>query len=139
MARIGGEHDGTAARRDAHRLQTHGVAADQMYRESRGKLDIAFVEAHTPGVHAAHHPDHILHLIGAAKALVRHVPAGGVAHLQILEVQRRVREKVEVADVVVVQMGDHHILHQLGIAPKRAEPLRRAPDVITTSLRRHRG
>ena len=50
-----------------------------------------------------------------------HVAAGGIGHLAVLEVEGRARKDLEVADVVVVQMGDDHVLDLAGIDPDRRE------------------
>ena len=75
------------------------------------EVRIAVVEAHPVAVHGAHHADHVFHFVGAAEAVVRHVPAGRVAHLEILQMQRRIRKEIEIADVVIVQMRDDYVLH----------------------------
>src|SRR5260221_5088522 len=86
------------------------VPADEMHRDAGMQLRVAVVKAHAPGVRAPHHSHHVLHVVGAAELRLGHVAAGGVAHLEILQMQRRRRKKIEVADMVVMQMGDYYVL-----------------------------
>ncbi len=50
---------------------------------------------------------------GAAKERLAHVPSRGVLHLQLLEMEGRRREELEVADVIVVQVRDDDVAYFL--------------------------
>jgi hypothetical protein len=52
--------------------------------------------------------------------------------------QRRRGKEIEVADVVVMQMGDHDIGDFFCLRPQHSQPLCRTPDVLAAALRRHR-
>src|SRR6185436_8448323 len=100
-----------ASRRHSHHLQPQGVAADQVQRYARRELGVAVVKAHAAGVHAAHHADHVLDLEGAAEFRLRHVAAGGVAHLEVLQVESGRGKQLEIADVVVMQVSDDNVFY----------------------------
>jgi len=46
---------------------------------------------------------------GVAHGGVAHAAAGGVFHLGVLQVEARIGKLVDVAGMVVVQMGQHHV------------------------------
>ena len=56
---------------------------------------------------------------------MRHVAPGGVRHLAILQVEARLWEEIEIADVVVVQMGDDDVLHRCRIHAEQPQAFRR--------------
>jgi hypothetical protein len=65
------------------------------------------------------------------------VPAGRVVHLKVLQVQGRRREEIEIADMVVVQMRNHHVLDRARIAAEKSQSLGRTTNVIPLSLGGH--
>ncbi len=113
------------------------MPADQVQRDAGKELGVAAMEAHAAGVDAAHHAHHVFHLESAAEAVVAHVAAGRVRHLELLHVQQGRREKIEVADVVVVQVRDHHVLHLRRVHAEQPQPLGRAAQVVPRALERH--
>ena len=46
---------------------------------------------------------------------VAHAAPGRVAHLAVLQMEPRVGEAIEIAGVVVVQMGDDDVLDRVGL------------------------
>ena len=53
-------------------------------------------------------------------ARFQHVPPGGKGHFTILQVKIRFRELVEIADVVVMKVGDDHVLDGFGVDADKA-------------------
>ncbi len=91
------------------------MPADAVQREARRELRVAVVKAHASLVHFAHHGGHLVHLVGVAEEALSHVATGRVSHLLVLQMEARRGKKAEVADVVVVQMRDDHVLHFLRV------------------------
>ena len=80
--------------------------------------------------------DDVLDVEGAPVRGLRHVPTGGEAHLVVLQVVGGGREELEVADVVVVQVRDDHVLHRLRFGPQEPQAFGRAADVVAAALQR---
>src|SRR5690349_8286927 len=108
-----------------------------MERYSGPRFGIAFVEAHAAFVDPPHHARDVLGFEGAAKALVAHVPPGGVAELALLDMERGGREKLEVADVIVVQVGNHHVAYASRVDAEEAQGLGRTAQVVAAALCGH--
>ena len=70
---------------------------------------------------------------------IAHVLAGGVGHLALLQVEARVRELVEVADVIVVHVGEDHVAHGAGIDAEQGQALGRAAQESALALLGHLG
>src|SRR5258706_7473117 len=111
VRRVRGEHDPADPGVHAHGLQSPGVPADPVQREAGRELGVAVVKAHPPLVHLAHHRGHLVRLVGVVEEALSHVAAGRVGHLLVLQMEGRGGKKAEVADVVVVQVRDDHVLH----------------------------
>src|SRR5687768_4689197 len=109
-----------------------------MQRDARRQLCVTVVELHAPVVDAPHHANYVLRLERAAEALVAHVAPGGIAHLELLQVEAGARKQLEVADVVVVQVRDDHVLQAGGVDVQQAQPFGGAAQVIAAALQRHR-
>src|SRR5207302_10146591 len=71
----------------------------------------------------ADQPDHILDGVALAKDALRHVASGGVCHLLILDMESGAREERDIADMVVVEMGQDDVLDLGGIDADEAQPL----------------
>jgi len=97
------------------------VAAEVVQRHAGGELVGALVEHHALAVDQAHHADHLLDLEAVRQVVVAHVAAGGELHLGVLQVEARLRELVEGADVVVVQVRDDHVAHLGGVDVEQAQ------------------
>src|ERR1700743_2203524 len=65
-----------------------------------------------------------------------HEAAGGVAHLTLLKVEARLREQVEIAGVVIMQMGDDDVTNSVRADAKARQSLRRVELDLAVS---HRG
>ena len=72
-------------------------------------------------------PDHVLDLERVREMRVSHMAAGRVVELRLLQVELRGRKPVIGADVVIMHVGQDHVLHRLRIDPdERQRPGRAA-------------
>jgi hypothetical protein len=94
----------------AYGLKPRGVAADAVHADAGRDLLVAIVEHHAITEYQPHHAADVVGLVGAGEAVVAHVAAGRERHLVVLHVEGRLRERVEGADVIVVEMGDDDVL-----------------------------
>ena len=62
-----------------------------------------------------------------------HAASGGVAHFTILQMEPRVRKQVEVAGVVIMQMGDDDIVDRFRLNFKTRQRLRRIERKLAVS------
>ena len=69
---------------------------------------------------------------------LRHVPTGGEVHLAILEMEPGVRELIEAADVVVVQVGQHHGRRGRGIDADQRQAFGRGSQQAPVAVTRRR-
>jgi hypothetical protein len=110
-----------------------------MQREARRDLHFARMHLHPALEVEPHHADHVLDVEAVADARIAHVLAGGVGHLALLQVEARVRELVEVADMVVVHVGQDHVAHRPGIDAQQRQALDRAAQERALALLGHLG
>ena len=64
-------------------------------------------------MHAAHHRDDVLDVVGLPQAVVAHAAARREVHLVVLQVEAGVAEEMVVAAVVVMHVRDDHVLDGL--------------------------
>jgi hypothetical protein len=100
------------------------------------KLRAAIVEENALGVVEPHHADDVLHLEGMREARIAHVAPGRVVHLRLLQVELRRRKAVEIADMVVVQVGQDHVLHAVAVDADQLQRLDRIAQMRAPALRR---
>jgi len=122
MARVGSQHHPAPARAHAYRLHALGVAADMMQLDARRDLRCAVVELHALVEYAAHQLHHVIRFVAMAHQPVAHATAGGEIHLLVLQVIARIGEQRNVARMVVVHMGDDHVLTFSGSMPMALRP-----------------
>ncbi len=130
---IRGDHDPAAPGEHAHELEAVAVAADQVQADAGRELLVAVVEVDPAAVELAHHAGHVLDVERHAQAPVAHVAAGSVGHLPVLQVEGRTGKDLEVADVVVVQMGDDHVLDLAGVDPECCQARLRVADDLAVA------
>ena len=94
----------------------------------RSELVVAVVERDPAAVHLAHHTGDVLDVERHAQARVAHVAPGRVRHLAVLQVETGAREDLEVADVVVVHVGDDDVVDLRGVDVERGQTLARVAD-----------
>ena len=85
------------------------MAADAMQRHAGRHLAVAGVKGHPLAEDVADHQRDMLHREGMTQHAVAHAAPGGVAHLAVLQMKSRIGKQLEIAGVVIVQMGDHDI------------------------------
>ena len=97
------------------------MASHAMQRQSRNQLRIAIVEDGLVGEHVLHHHLNVREVEGLPQRLVAHAAASCVRQVAILHMKSRVRETVEIAGVIVMQMRQDDVGHLLGVhADQRA-------------------
>ena len=89
-----------------HALQALGVAADMVDGDARLDLILAVVKGGAPGEHLAHHGDDVVDFERQLQRRMAHAAAGSIGHLDVLQVIVRPREKIVIADMVVMQVAD---------------------------------
>ncbi len=134
MRRVGGEHDPADPRVDADDLEPAGVAADPVQGQPRGQFRIAVVEGDPAVEHAVDHLGDVLGLEGVADRRLGHVAPGREGHLGVLQVEARLREGGEAADMVVVQVGDDHVRRRAGVDADRREAVGDRPQQLAVAL-----
>ena len=127
MRCIAGDHHIAAPGLDPHRLHALGVAGAEMQADAGRDLLVAIIELHLFLIDLAHHLAHVLYMVGHAQRRVAHALAGRHMHLAFLQVQAGVLEVAEGAGVVVVQVGDDHVLDLGRVDAEQVQPLARQP------------
>ena len=64
-----------------------------------------------------------------------HVAAGRVVDLRLLQMELRLRETIESADVVVVQVGQDHVLHGVAVDADELQRIDRIAQERALALR----
>ena len=80
------------------------MPADTMHADPRREFSRTVMEIHPVLEYQPHHPDDILDLVAVVQARVSHMAPGHVVHLIVLQVKSRLREVVERAHVIIVQV-----------------------------------
>lgn len=112
---VGSEDDPATARPDAGALQAGGMSADAMDREAGSEFVVAIVEDGSFGIDVADHLKNVFEVKGSAEFAVAHIAAGGESHFPVLQMEAGGGKAVEIAGVVVVEMGDDHVGDAIGI------------------------
>jgi hypothetical protein len=136
MRGIRRQHDRTARGLDPHHLQTIGMAADAMQRHAGGDLAIIGMELHAFAEDVADHQRHMLRRIWMAQAAEAHAAPGGEAHLAILQMKSRIRKQIEIAGMVVMQMGNDDIPDGVGTHTEARQCIHRIKRELAVSKSR---
>ena len=105
------------------------MAADEVHGDPGRDLGRAIVERHPSAVHMPHRPQDVVDVERRAEHVVTHRASGAKRHFAVLQVERGVREEVQAPGVVVVHVGDDHVLHLGRVdAGVRQRPLDRRQD-----------
>ncbi|MNT16323.1 hypothetical protein D3C72_1514190 [compost metagenome] len=115
---VGRQHHPPARGVHAHHLQAGRVAADAVELQPRRQRRVAVMEAHAPGVHLAHHRLDVVHREKMPHRFEAHVAAGGVVHFGLLQVDAGVGVGLDIAGMVVVQVGQDQVADVAGRQPQ---------------------
>ena len=85
-----------------------------MHRHAWRDFAVAGMEGDAFAVDMAHHRGDVLDRKRMPQHAVAHAAPGRVAHLAVLQMKPRVREAIEIAGVVIVQVGDDHVANRAG-------------------------
>ena len=130
MRSVGGHHDPSAFCPDACDLQAGRMPSDAMHSESGRQFRIALVEHGFAGEDVLHHGDNVADVEGRAQRRMTHAPASAVCHLAILQMKARIRETIEIAGVIVMQMGQDDVGHVGCIDADRRQRIRRVAQQV---------
>ena len=83
------------------------------------------MEGDALAIDMAHHQGHVLDRKRMPQHAVAHAAAGGIAHLALLEMKPCGRKAIEIAGVVVMQMGNDNILDAVGLDPETIQRVNR--------------
>ena len=97
------------------------MAARRVNADAGRELGVAVIEQDAPRIVQPHDAADVLDLEGMRQPRIAHVAPGGVGQLALLEMKARVRKAVEIADMVVMQMGEDDILDRVGIDAEQGQ------------------
>ncbi|MNS94770.1 hypothetical protein D3C72_1289970 [compost metagenome] len=83
--------------------------------------------------------DHVFHRIGMAQRFKAHAAAGGIVHFIVLHMKARLRQPIQIARMIVVQMGQQHVLHVFGLHAKLRQCGNGTLDQLALARARHVG
>jgi hypothetical protein len=83
------------------------------------------MEGDALAIDMAHHLRDMLDREGVTQQAVAHAASGRIGHLPVLQVKPRIREAVEIAGMVVMQMGDDDILDVFRLNAKACQRIDR--------------
>ena len=109
MRSIGCQHDRPARGLDPHHLQAVGMTADPVHGHAGRDLAVAGIEIDALAIDVTHHQRDVLDREWMSQQSVAHAAARGVSHLALLEMEARIREAVEIAGVIVMQMRHDNV------------------------------
>ena len=109
------QHHRPARGLDPHHLQAVGMAADAMHRHAGRDLAIAGMKGDALAIDMAHHQRDMLDRKRMPQRAEAHAAPGGIAHLAFLQMKPRVGKAIEIAGMVVMQMGDDDVLDVVGL------------------------
>ena len=99
-----------------------------MQRYPRRQFGVAVMEHHPLAVNVADHADDVINIHGRAVRGIEHMPPGGEGHFPVLKVEIGGREFIEVADMVIMKMGDNDVLDRCRIDTDGGQAFGRTPD-----------
>ena len=87
----------------------------------------------------AHHQRDVLDRKRMPQHAVAHAAAGGVAHLAFLQMKPRIGKAVEIAGMIVMQMGDDDVLDAVGLDAETLQRIDRIERELATAQFRFLG
>src|SRR5207249_6107696 len=94
---------------DPDDLQTVRMAADAVHGDAGRDLAVAGIERDALAIDMAHHLRDVLDRERMSQQAVAHAAAGRVNHLALLEMEARIRKAIEIASMIVMQMGHDNV------------------------------
>ena len=94
------------------------MAADAMHGDAGRDLAVAGMKGDALAIDMAHHQRDMLNRKRMPQQPKAHAAPGGEAHLAILQMKPRIGKAIEIAGVVVMQMGDDDVSDVVGAHPK---------------------
>ena len=125
MRGVGRQHHRAARGLDPHHLQAVGMAADAMHGHAGRNLAVAGMEGDALAIDMAHHQRDVLDRERMPHQAVAHAAPRRVAHLAILQMEARIGKAIEIAGVVVMQMGDDDVADRIGLDAKACQRIDR--------------
>ena len=122
---------------DADKLQTRRVPAREMQTQPRREFCIAVVKDDSPAIVEPNHADHVLDLERVRQERMRHVLSGREGEFGLLKMKARLGKSIEVADVIVVEVGDDDVFDVGGAHPQEFERINGIAQVGALALSRH--
>ena len=121
----------------ADKLQTRRMSAREMQTQPRGEFCIAVVKDDSPAIVEPNHADHVLHLERVRQERMRHVLSGREGEFGLLKVKARLGKSIEVANVIVVEVGDDDVLDLTRAYPEEFKGIDRIAQVGALALSSH--
>src|SRR6516164_7772809 len=85
----------------------------------------------------AHHSEHVIGLERRSERLVAHAASGRVGHLTILQMIARIRTKIVIAAMVVMEVADNDACHLLRRDAKRGQSVAHRLDQFALAAAAH--
>src|SRR5215212_3177070 len=139
MGRVGGEYDATPSGLHPHYLQARRVSAGTVDFYSRHDLLATSHETQPASEVLAYEVQHVVGFDQGTELLLTGVTAGPERHLLFLNDERGGREVFEVADVVVVEVGEDYVRHPRAIDAERLQTFSGAMEMLPSPTRRYLG
>src|SRR5690554_2859910 len=128
MRYVGSDNDIAALGLDPYRLQTFGMAADVVQAYPREKVVVTVVKANPSRENTMNHRYDILHLVSMIHGRVAHAAPRREGHLRVLNMKAGSWEKVVIAGMVVVHVGDDYIFNFRSVDSQGCQAFRHRPE-----------
>jgi hypothetical protein len=96
------------------------------------------MEGHPLAEDVTHHQRHVIHRKRMPQGAVAHAAPGGIAHLAVLQMKPGIGEAIEIAGVIVVQMGDDDVPDVVSLDPEGRQRIDRIERELATARLRLR-
>ncbi|MNJ35339.1 hypothetical protein D3C77_300730 [compost metagenome] len=114
MACIGRQDNPPPRRMDSHHLQASGMPTYLDQLDTRRNFTVTVMKNDTLLIHAPHNIHDVFDVEGMTQRRIKHVSPSGEIDLRRLHVKPRIRQKVDIACVVIMHVRDNHVLQLFG-------------------------
>src|ERR1700753_1712443 len=97
------------------------MAADAVHCHAGSDLAVSGMEGDALAIDMGHHLRDMLDGERVTQHAVAHATPGRIAHFPLLQMKPRTRETIEIAGVIVMQMGNDNVLDSLGLDAEARE------------------